>query len=139
MDFLEESDVFSMIGGNPDEESDDYVPDNHYMYGGDDGSGQNMSSDRNILSDIDTILLYYITYLFDPANREKIQTPGFEKIKSILPTSLTEAQRNLITKNKFLTFKPSELKEKLTNLFPKELQLLDEKVKGIELIKRLMG
>ena len=39
MDFLEESDVFSMIGGNPYEESDDYVPDNHYMYGGDDGSG----------------------------------------------------------------------------------------------------
>ena len=137
MDFLEESDVFSMIGGNPYEESDDYVSDNHYMYGGDDGSGQNMSSDRNILSDIDTNLLYYITYLFDPANREKIQTPGFEKIKSILPTSLTEAQRNLITKNKFLTFKPSELKEKLTNLFPKELQLLDEKVKGIENLKQM--
>jgi len=124
--------IFAMKGGNPyytdgggsDSETDS---DDEFQTGGD---GSN-----DILSNIDTRLLYYIVYLLDPAQRAKIVMPSFKNIVDILPTSLNEEQNNVISNNKFLIYGKDDLVEKLRTHFGEYLTKLNEK--GIEELTKM--
>lgn len=125
--------IFAMKGGNPyytdgggsDSESDS--DDDEFQTGGD---GSN-----DILSNIDTRLLYYIVYLLDPAQRAKIDMPSFKNVVDILPTSLNEEQNKVISNNKFLIYGKDDLVEKLRTHFGEYLTKLNEK--GIEELTKM--